>query len=196
MERKVNQPNINHTITPITTNNATSMKAGVISHMDGEYFIIEGSLPAKQALSCLVKPRVGDQVMYWNNVDDRWILAVLTCTNNITEQDNVDAREVSLPGNAGMQLQAKKFTVNAQDDIHLNSLGNIALNTVVGKLSFNAKSCIQTIQDSFINIAKHMINRADYIDQQAEKVLKSHASHQIITAEKDVKVDAERINMG
>lgn len=197
----MNQLNSNNSVTPLLTASSGNMKAGEISHIEGDYFVIEGSLPAKQALSCLLKPKVGDQVMYWNNADERWILAVLATSDKNTDEEHLEVdqhqhRELSIPGNLGMQIQTRQLTVNAHRSIDLNTMGDINLNAVIGKLCLSAKSCVQTIQDSLIQMARHVINRADYIDHQAEKVLKSHASHQLITAEKDVKIDAERINMG
>jgi len=181
------------------------MKSGEITAVasnDGS-FVIDQSLPAKQAMSCLVTPQIGDTVLYWNDTNQRWILAVLTSASTVgneaggkVDNDLQKPRSVSLPNQQAMQINGKKLLLNAQQTMQLNSMGNIQINAVVGKLMLNAKHCVYSIQESLIQMARTLLQRSDYIDHQANKVLKSHAQQQLMTAEKDVKIDAERINMG
>ena len=209
----MNQPNTTYNmanVTPLPTQLTQGMKTGVVTALEGNTYVIDGSLNAQQALSCMLKPNLGDKVMYWSQgrskshtqgrtqdhsqssqMEERWILAVLCSAT-----ENTDSREVSLPNNEAMKLNTQKLTVNANEQINLNTMGDINLNSVAGKLAMSAKRCYLTIQDSLIQMAKHMINRADYIDHQADKLLKTHASQHLMTADKDIKVDAERINMG
>lgn len=181
------------------------MKTGEITAIGSESggFIIDQSLPATQAMSCLVTPEIGDTVLYWNDSHERWILAVLksaaSASNASHQKNNNDLkkpRSVSLPNQEAMQINARRLMLNAQQNMQLNSMGNIQLNAVVGKLMLNAKHCVYSIQESLMQMARTLLQRGDYIDHQANKVLKSHGQQQLMTAEKDIKIDAERINMG
>lgn len=193
------------TVKTLPTSPHEAMKSGeitAVANSDGS-FVIDQSLPAKQAMSCLVTPEIGDTVLYWNNANQRWILAVLTSVSKVSDEasektnnDFQKPRSVSLPNQEAMQINGKKLLLNAQQTMQLNSMGNIQLNAVVGKLMLNAKHCVYSIQESLMQMARTLLQRSDYIDQQASKVLKSHAQQQLITAEKDVKIDAQRINMG
>lgn len=196
----MNQLNNTYNVTPLPVQPALGMKSGVISYLDDNVYVIDDKLSAQQALSCLIKPAMGDKVLYCAQGDECWILAVLCSTNQnkSKDQDNIEqnSREIALPNRAPIQMNTRKFTVNASEQIDMNSMGDINLNSVMGKLSMSAKRCYQTIQDSFIQLAKHIVHRGEYIDHQAEKLLKTHAAQHLMTADNDIKIDAERINMG
>ncbi|UAA37093.1 DUF3540 domain-containing protein [Paraneptunicella aestuarii] len=195
----MNQLNNTYNVTPLPVQPALGMKSGVISYVEGNVYVIDGTLPAQQALSCLIKPTMDDKVLYCVQGDECWILAVLYSTNQgnaAQENTEQDSREIALPNRAPMQMNTRKLTVNASEQIDMNSMGDINLNSVMGKLSMSAKRCYQTIQDSFIQLAKHIVHRGEYIDHQADKLLKTHAAQHLMTADNDIKIDAERINMG
>lgn len=201
----MNATHPDHSVKTLPTSPAEVMKTGEITAVDSNEngFIIDQSLPASQAMSCLVTPQLGDTVLYWHDNQQRWILAVLKAqqsAENKAHNKNINdlnqPRTVSLPNQQAMQISARKLLLNAQHTMQLNSMGNIQLNAVVGKLMLNAKHCVYSIQESLMQIARTLLQRSDYIDHQANKVLKSHAQQQLMTADKDVKIDAKRINMG
>lgn len=167
------------------------MFAGKISSVSASGdFIVNGHIETQRALSCLITPCVGDLVLYWkDNQDHGWIISVLSA-------ENPQERELSLPQNAAIKVNTKQLTVNASDSIKLNAIKEISLNATLGKLSECARSFYQLVQGTLVQHTKHLINRSEYLDFHAEKLLKSHAAQQLITAEKDIKMDADRINMG
>lgn len=155
-----------------------------------EDLTLNGHIATKRALSCLIMPHVGDTVLYWkDDQNTAWIISVL-CAENLQE------REVSLPRNAGFKINTENFTVNASSTIKLNAIKEIKLNVALGKLTECARSACQMVHGSLVQFTKHLINRSEYIDFHAEKLLKSHGTQQLITAKKDIKMDADRINMG
>ncbi len=189
-------------------------KTGTITQLNDRFFIIDDKYQAEKALSCLINPQLGDIVIVFCEGEYYWITAIIKAGNAHAQQVNnvishaesegqngielneCIVRNMSLPNNQALSISAASFTVNAQESIQLFSGKHLRLTAVMGQLSVSAKSLVQSIQTSCISMAKHWLNRAEYIDQEAEKVLKTHAQHQLMTAEKDVKVDAQRINMG
>lgn len=150
---------------------------------------------AKQALSCLVKPQLGDKVIYWQLNDEKWVLAVLENTHTAPASD-ASARSISLPNQQAINIEADKLSVTARKRIALSSLEDIQINAAMGKLSISAARCYQSIRESLVQMSKQFIQRGEYVDQQASKLMKSHAGHHVMTADHDIKVDADRINMG
>lgn len=168
-----------------------NMLAGQISQAneDGE-FIINHQLKAQKALSCLLTPQIGDLVLYWQeNPQTVWIISVLRAESKQT-------RELALPDNEAMTINTKTLTVNAADAIRFNAIKEININVALGKLNECARSVCQMVQGSLVQLTKHFISKSEYLDFHAEKLLKSHGTQQLITAEKDIRMDADRINMG
>lgn len=182
-----------------------NMKTAQVTHIDKNNVVLNGNIAAKQALSCLVRPQLGDLVLYFKADNHAWVTAILSgkSNNEMTQEMDSNGRKgalkdriISLSNNQGMSVETRSFNVNASEDISLHAVNKVQFTAVLGQLSISAKSLVQSIQDSCIQLAKHWLNRAEYIDQEAEKVIKTHAQHQLMTAQKDVKVDAQRINMG
>ncbi|BDX06558.1 DUF3540 domain-containing protein [Planctobacterium marinum] len=152
--------------------------------------VINGHINTQKALSCLIVPVAGDTVLYWKDDQNKgWIISVLHC-------EQQQEREISLPQNASIKINTDNLTVNASNSIRFNAIKEINLNVALGKLNECARSACQMIHGTLVQFTKHLINRSEHLDFHAEKLLKSHATQQLITAEKDIKMDADRINMG
>ena len=162
---------------------------GIADEATSDY-LINGHIRAKRSLSCLLVPEPQDLVLYW--LDDRnqaWILSILA--GQMTE-----ARQLALMENQGLKINTDSLTVNAAKNIQLNAIEEININVALGRLNECARSAYKMIQGSLVQITKHFISQSEYLDFNAKKLLKSHSTQQLITAEKDIKMDADRINMG
>ena len=173
----------------VTNTFATSMLKGEVTLLNEDELILNGHIKARQALSCLLVPQPGDTVLYWFDGDQAWVLNVLSAKQS-------DGREISLPQQQDLRINSKNLVLNASDKITVNALNEFNINVALGKINQCARSMYQMVQQSFVQLTKHYINKSEYLDLQAEKLLKSHATQQLITAEKDIKMDADRINMG
>lgn len=169
----------------------SSLMAGKVTAVnEGGELLINGHIKANRAVSCLLTPQLQDLVLYWlDSEHTAWVISILSAP--VTEH-----RELALPENQALVVNTETLTINASDSIRLNALKEINLNVALGKLNECARSACQMIHGSLVQLTKHLISKSDYIDFHAEKLLKSHATQQLITAEKDIKVDADRINMG
>lgn len=175
----------------------SALMAGNVSVVEENgNLLINGHIKAQRAASCLLVPETGDLVLYWleNTVQENgerqaWIISVLNSANT-------SAKEIALPNHQDLKINANNVIVNASDSINLNAVKEININVALGKLNECARSMYQMVQGSMIQLTKHLISKGEYLDFSAKKLLKSHAAQQLITAEKDVKIDGDRINMG
>ncbi len=167
-------------------------EAQVTCQLSEESWLLDHIKQSGRAFSCLLKPQMGDQVLYAQSGESCYIIAVLTRASE--RYDN--AHNLSLPELQPVMLKAESIVLIGQQKLTLSSLADIEINALLGTIKCNAKNLFQTIQQSFIQISKQFVSRSEHRDISASKLLKSHARHQIISADKEMKIDAERINMG
>ena len=167
----------------------------VMTELTDESWLLDNGLTAKRTFSCLVKPLEGDNVLTIESENQVYILSILTRLD-VTVGNKCISSKISLPDEGSLQLVSNQLELHSKNKISLLSAGDIDVNAAIGKISINAKHFFQIIQQSLIQTCKQMIGRAEQIDLAASKLLKTNARHQIITADKEMRVDAERINMG
>ena len=143
---------------------------------------------ATQALSCLIKPEIGDVVMCCQYQSQVKILHVL-------HREELTSVQLTPPA-ANVSLQADELTLVGKQKVQLVTAGDMEFNAGLGKLFICTRDFIQQVQQSLIQRCSQWIKRVDSADIQASQMLKTHGAHQMITADHDVRVDAERINMG
>lgn len=167
-------------------------EAQVTCQLNEEQWLLDHTNQADRAFSCLLKPQVGDQILYARSGDSCHIIAVLTRASESNDKLN----DLSLPKYQPILLKAESIDLVGKQKLTLSSFADIEINALIGTIKCNARHLFQTIQQSVIQISKQFISRSEHQDISASKLLKSHARHQIISAEKEMKIDAERINMG
>lgn len=175
---------------------------------------------AQRAVSCLVAPRVGDQVMLAVDEDgNAWILAVLEReTDGVTLAVDGDldvqpsgrlrlsaARGVELVGQA-VSLMANRLDVKAlQTEVVLDRLGMVGrtvqteierVKTVAGSLDMVMDRFTQKVARSYRTVTEMDQLRAERIDHTAEQTMNLRGKDTLMTAERLVKVDGEQIHMG
>lgn len=171
-------------------------QAIIVEQLANEQWQLDNGLLAIRAFSCLVKPQPGDEVLYVNSANEQQqILSILTRQNAPGTVTNA-CNNISLPANQSFQLQAENVDLLSHNKISLLSAKDIELNAATGNLTLTARHLFQTIQQSLIQICKQIISRAEQVDMTASQLMRTQARHQIITADKEMRIDAERINMG
>ena len=152
--------------------------------------ILEGdTLDASRALSCIVEPKVNDQVLlYCGNGGDRFILAVL-------------ARESSCPailniaGHESMIIQSEMLTLRGHSQVDIQSRNEMNI-SCLETIRINAGNILETARQSLVQLATTHIAKSQNIAFNAKQLFRTHGHHQLISADADVKIDGERINMG
>ncbi len=182
-----------------------------------------GEHEARRAVSCLVAPEVGDEVLLAAMGDGRaWILAVL-------ERRAGAAIQLEADGDVAWRLRKGRFSVAAQQGLDLATAGKASV--IAGELLVTAAEAVlhldrlsylgrlvhaevekvklfagsldsvldrfwQKVKRSyrFVEEADHV--RADQIDYAAEQNVHLRGRNALVTAEQLVKVDAEQIHLG
>jgi hypothetical protein len=152
-------------------------------------YILDMELDAVRAISCIVVPDTGDYVNYCETEKGRYILNIL--------QRNVSS-EICLngPDSNELTVNSKRFRILSEKSVEIVSCGDITISSIAGTIVLNAQNFLKSIVDSAITLAQNCIIRAVQISTDVEQVCRIHSCHHIITADKDVRIDGERINMG
>ncbi|MBE1301724.1 MAG: DUF3540 domain-containing protein [Alteromonadaceae bacterium] len=168
------------------------MHQSEIIEVRGEEYVLNNNVVALRATGCLIEPQMGDQVLYWQQQQQAFITMVL----QQKDKQAPGIRKLSVPNHQGLVINAKNMVFNVAQKLQMNVLQEINFNAAVGKINHYAQSMLQSVQGSLIQLSNQYLNKSEHIDFEAKKLLKSHGEQQLITASKDLKMDADRINMG
>jgi hypothetical protein len=183
---------------------------------------VTGEHAARRAVSCLVAPEVGDEVLLVAEEGRAWILAVL---------ERREGAPVALEagGDLAVRLRHGRFSVAAQEGIDLSTAqeASIASGTLrvtaaeagiqLDRLSYLGRlvhaevervkvfaGSVDSVLDRFWQKVKRSYRfveesdhvRAEQIDYAAEKNAQLRGRNALVTAEQLVKIDGEQIHVG
>lgn len=152
--------------------------------------LLDDGRRARRAVSCLVELQPGDRVLAASGAEgDTHVLHVLV------RPPGGDAA-VSVPGAHALAVRQPRIALHAQERVDIGSAGDVAVTAAGGSLSLEGRSVFVRAVDSLVQQAEHLIGRAGQYLLDARGLLRLHGEHALITAERDVKVDADRISMG
>jgi hypothetical protein len=203
-----------------------TQEIGTVTAAEGSTFTVgaaSGDHEARRAVSCLVAPEVGDEVLVVAAQDGRaYILAVLE------RREGAEVR-LEADGDLAVRLRRGRFSVAAQEGIELATTGEISqaasslrvtaaeagirldrlsylgrlahaeierVKVFAGSLDAVLDRFWQRVKRSyrFVEEVDHL--RAEQIDYAAEKNAHLRGRNALVTAEQLVKVDAEQIHLG
>ncbi|KKB61297.1 hypothetical protein WM40_23990 [Robbsia andropogonis] len=166
------------------------LEARVIVALEQHAYLLDDGRVAYQALSCLIRPEVGDHVLVATCQNDAsYILHVLHRT---------DAKQVqlSVPGAEMLRIEQARIQLTAIESIALDALSDVEIRAATGTLNLAARNLFTSAQDTLVENVGQFVGRADRYLLEVNELLCLHGQHAIITADEDVKVDGERISMG
>lgn len=203
---------------------AALVEARVTGVCDGVFGLsgVTGQLTAKRAVSCLLEPSAGDNVLAVCSADGSWyVLAVLTRGDT--------APVVSLPADSLVRSAAGGLTIAAQGELALaggerTSLTSpilevqaeqahasfSLLRTTAGLIEATATR-VRYVADMFETVAECIRQRAGSMYREvkdldhlkagqvyykAETVLNMRGKHSVLSAEGEVKIDGTRVHLG
>lgn len=166
------------------------IEARVVVSLAADSYLLNDGRAARQAISCLIRPEIGDHVLAATCYDDTpYILHILS-------RNNLQQAHLSVPGVQQLCINQNQVQLNASDSIALNALTDIDINAATGVLTVNARNLFTTVSESLVQNVQHFVGQAEHYLLEVKQLLRLHGQQALITAEKDVKVDAERISMG
>lgn len=156
---------------------------------DGNYLLDDGRV-ARQALSCIVQPAQGDRVLVAGcRQNDNYIVHLLA-------RPETEAALLQVPGARQLTISQPRIALHATEQAALRSLGDIEVTAAGGNLTLTARNLFSTMTESVVESARHYIGNVGQYLLDVKQMLRLHGKQTSITAENDVKVDAERISMG
>lgn len=181
-----------------------------------------GVINARIAFSCLVAPMVGDSVLVNRSGNDYFVLSVLErhaeqdmalnfpssvkMTALKGQIDIISGRDVNLLSTAKTNLLSSEINMTS-GEMNINASKLSANATDIESHSQTAKLYTHMLS----TVAKQMSQKTEVLIRWVEKVetlnignliqnirqnYTSHANQAVITASKDMRIDAERIHMG
>lgn len=156
---------------------------------DGSCLLGNG-MRAVRAVSCLVELQIGDRVLASATADG------LCHVLHILARSDGDSASLSVPGMAGVALRQSRIALHAGESLHLGSAGEASLSAAGGTLSLNGRNLFVTVADSIVEQASHYVGKIGQYLLDVRALLRLHGNDALITAARDIKVDAERISMG
>jgi hypothetical protein len=156
---------------------------------DGSCLLGNG-MRAVRAVSCLVEPRIGDRVLASATADG------LCHVLHILARNEGETAHLSVPGATAVALRQAHIALHAGESLHLGSAGEASLSAAGGTLSLNGRNLFVTVADSIVEQASHYVGKVGQYLLDVRALLRLHGNDALITAARDIKVDAERISMG
>lgn len=164
--------------------------AQIAVQLEAHSFLLDDGRLARQATSCLLTPQAGDRVLSVTGRDGTPFIV------HVLHRNDLQAAGVSVPGAHQLNIAQNRITLSASDQINVHALRNIEVTAATGVLSLACSNLFMTVNDTLVQNARNFIGKAGQYLLEAKQLLRLHGQQTILTADKDIKVDAERINMG
>lgn len=157
---------------------------------DGMHCLLANGRQASRALSCLVELQAGDLVLVAQSEASFHVLHVLV------REAQSEPAVLSVAGASGVSLNARRVAIHALDSLELMSARDASMTAATGNLSLTARNLFETVGESLVQQSRHFVGKAGQFLLDVRHLLKMHGQDALITAERDIKADAERISMG
>ncbi len=159
----------------------------VLDQKDDHYILEEGGMALCSA-SLVRPPDVGDQVVIAQTEECSFILSILVASGPETAC-------LAFPGANQLRVVANHIDIVGKKTASINAVNEVSIRSS-SNLRLSCKNLTSAVAQSMISIAQHWLTKCDFGSVEAKDLLRTDANNQIVTAKKDLRMDAERINMG
>lgn len=143
---------------------------------------------ARPAVSCVVRPAVGDLVLAAAGEADCYVLHILA-----REQGGCAA--LSVPGAEELRVEQGSLTLFAMNKMAIQSLQDLEL-AAAGTISQSSANQFVHVAEALVESLNQHFSRSRICTQEASELLSMHGAQVLLSAEQDLRADAERILMG
>lgn len=162
------------------------VRASVVAiHADGVE--LDDGRRAALALSCLIQPQVGDQVLVADN--PALILAIL-------QREAGQPAELQVPGASALRLSQRKIAIEASECLALRSLRDAELTAATGTLRLAARNLFTTVLETLVERAADRLAKVGSFALDVSTLLRMRSRHGIVTADQQMRIDAEQLHLG
>lgn len=170
---------------------AAAMAEAQIAVALGEHrFLLADGRVARQALSCVVAPEIGDRVLAAACAGGELFIL------HLLQRADPALAELSVPGAAELRILQARITVQALDQLALHSLRDLEVGAATGLLSMHADNMATTVNQALVQNMRHYVGNAEQYLLDVHALLRLQGQQTIICAERDVKLDGQRISVG
>jgi hypothetical protein len=170
-------------------------EATIAVEIDAQRYLLDDGRVAATALTCLIEPRVGDTVLVVERADaSRYVLHILSRSAEANAAP-ADAT-LSVPGAARLTIAQASIDIVATERVALRSMKDADVVAATGTLSITANDLFRTVAQSVVDAFRHYVGHGEHFLLDVDQLLRQHGKQVMVTAERDVKVDADRISMG
>lgn len=174
---------------PARSTSVTLSEARIAIVFDDGGCLLDTGLRVQRALSCLIEPKPGDRVLFAHGGNGLGHLL------HVLEREPGQQAELSVPGAVLLAVRQPQIAIHAGERLDLGSAGSASL-AAVQTLSLTGGNLFASVRESLVAQAEHYVGRFGQYLVDARALLRLHGKDALVTAERDVKVDAERISMG
>ena len=144
---------------------------------------------ALQSPSCLLAPAAGDRVLLWQGAEALYVLHVLA-------RDPGGTARVGVPQAESMSIHQTRVEITAPEGVALRSLRDVELVSADGAVSMVGRHVVASAAETLVHNAHHFVAQLQHCVVQVRQLLRLHGQQAIVTADEDMKLDAERISLG
>lgn len=164
----------------------------VVMVLDERDCLLANGRRARRALGCLIEAKAGDLVLVAqvSGEGECHVLQVLE------RSASMQAAEISIPGQGGISFKSRSIEMNALEAIGIRCVRDVSVTSVSGGITLTARNLFSCISENIIQQSQHFVGKAAQFLLDVRHLLKLHSQDALITAERDIKADAERISMG
>jgi hypothetical protein len=179
-----------HTLNTAPPLVAAMHEAKVVMLLDDGSCLLDNGRRATRATSCLIEPRAGDCVLLAQALDQHcYVLHILA-------RNTSACAALSVPGADALNICQAKIGIHSVDTLELASARDVSVTAASGVLALNAANLFMTVSESIVQQSRNFIGKTVQYMLDVRQLLRMHAKDTLVTAERDVKMDAERISMG
>ncbi len=175
--------------TPVKSESCRQMiESRVTACIAPDRYLLTSGRIARPAISCVVRPAVGDLVLAAAGGEDCHILHILA-----REEDK--AAVICVPDARELRIEQENLTFIARQKIAIQSLHELEF-ACAGTLSQSALNQFVHVAEALVESFDQHFSRSRICTQEASEILKMHGAQVLLSAESDLRADAERITMG
>ena len=166
--------------------------SSVVDLVDHQQYLLENGQRVKRAFSCALVPVVGDVVTYLENDASAEAQGYIT---DILERKATTV-QLHYQGCEQLQITQPRIACYASESVDIKAMDNIDLTAATGAVKISAQQLTKTIVGSILETAKERISQAQFTQFTSTFMTRIHSKQALVTAEQDVKIDADRVNLG
>lgn len=188
---------MNMTVTTQPTHeSAGEHEPGVVMRFDvvrglaaANIWVLSAGQRASRAVGCLVEPEQGDRVLVASEGSEQVILSVISRQEGALVSLNT--------ANGGdVQLTSGSISLHAERGVELQAHASILLAAPFGDVEFVAANLTQSVQGCAVTLADTIVDKARNVHLTADESIITRTQVHSVTADQDLFMDADRINMG